>query len=53
MEVDGQLVKNIAWTYSKPLAESQPIVGLVAFLNEKVDVYLDGELQARPSTHFG
>jgi uncharacterized protein (DUF427 family) len=53
MEVDGQLIKNIAWTYSKPLAESQPIVGLVAFLNEKVDVYIDGEIQARPSTHFG
>ena len=29
-----------------------PIAGLIAFYNEKVDVFLDGELQARPVTHF-
>jgi hypothetical protein len=28
------------------------IAGLVAFLNERVDVFIDGELQARPVTHF-
>lgn len=48
IEVDGTLVENVAWSYSKPLAESQPIVGLVAFLNEKVDLYVDGVLQAKP-----
>lgn len=48
MEVDGKLVENIAWTYAKPLAESQPIVSLVSFLNEKVDIYVDGVLQDRP-----
>jgi hypothetical protein len=29
-----------------------PIAGLLAFLNEKVDIFIDGELQARPVTHF-
>lgn len=48
MEVDGDLVADIAWSYAKPLAESQPIVGLVAFLNEKVDIYIDGVLQDKP-----
>jgi hypothetical protein len=29
-----------------------PIAGLVAFLNEKVDIFIDGEPQPRPLTHF-
>jgi phosphotransacetylase len=32
--------------------ESQKIAGLVSFFNEKVDVYVDGELQERPRTKF-
>lgn len=43
---------DAVWTYRAPLPESQKIAGLAAFLNEKVDIYLDGELQERPSTHF-
>jgi hypothetical protein len=30
-----------------------PIAGLIAFYDEKVGVYLDGEPQPRPTTHFG
>jgi hypothetical protein len=29
-----------------------PIAGLVAFYDEKVDVYVDDWLQERPKTHF-
>jgi uncharacterized protein (DUF427 family) len=43
---------DLAWTYRAPLPESQKIAGLVCFYDEKVDVYLDGELQERPRTHF-
>lgn len=43
---------DLVWTYRAPLPESQKIAGLAAFLDEKVDVYLDGELQERPQTHF-
>jgi uncharacterized protein (DUF427 family) len=45
--------KDIVWSYPTPLAESQKIAGLVAFYNEKVDIYLDDVLQDRPRTKFG
>lgn len=44
--------KDIAWTYRSPLPESQKVAGLVCFYDEKAAVYLDGELQERPRTHF-
>jgi uncharacterized protein (DUF427 family) len=43
---------DLAWSYRTPLPESQKIAGLIAFYNEKVDIYLDDELQQRPSTKF-
>ena len=46
------LHRDLAWSYDAPFRESAPIAGLVAFYDEKVDVFLDGELQARPRTHF-
>jgi uncharacterized protein (DUF427 family) len=44
--------EDVAWSYRTPLPESQKIAGLIAFYNEKVDIYLDGELQERPVTKF-
>jgi uncharacterized protein (DUF427 family) len=43
---------DLAWSYRTPLPESQKIAGLIAFFDEKVDVYVDGALQERPSTRF-
>ncbi len=43
---------DLAWSYDFPTRQLLPIAGLVAFFNEKVDVTLDGELLARPTTHF-
>ncbi|HVT70396.1 MAG TPA: DUF427 domain-containing protein [Trebonia sp.] len=43
---------DLVWTYRAPLPESQKIAGRACFYDEKVDVYLDGELQERPRTHF-
>lgn len=43
---------DLVWSYPTPLAESQKIAGLIAFYNEKVDIFVDGELQERPSTIF-
>src|SRR5579859_2072131 len=43
---------DLAWIYRTPLPESQKVAGLACFYNEKVDLYLDGELQERPRTHF-
>ena len=44
--------RDLVWIYRTPLPESQKIAGLACFYNEKVDIYLDGELQERPRTHF-
>ena len=43
---------DLAWSYDAPFRESAPIAGLVAFYDEKVDVYVDGGLQPRPRTAF-
>jgi uncharacterized protein (DUF427 family) len=43
---------DLAWSYATPLPESQKIAGLIAFFDEKVDVYVDGALQDRPKTKF-
>jgi uncharacterized protein (DUF427 family) len=49
----GQAVHaDIVWIYRAPLPESQKVAGLACFYNEKADIYLDGELQERPRTHF-
>jgi uncharacterized protein (DUF427 family) len=43
---------DIVWIYRAPLPESQKVAGLACFYNEKVDLYVDGELQDRPHTPF-
>jgi len=43
---------DIAWAYDFPTRELGPIAGLVAFYNEKVDLFLDGEPLERPQTRF-
>jgi uncharacterized protein (DUF427 family) len=50
--INGETYENILWGYDFPLPESQKIAGLVAFYNEKVDIYVDEELQERPKTKF-
>lgn len=52
LDVNGRRYQDIVWMYRSPLPESQKIAGLAAVYNEKVDLYLDGELQPRPRTHF-
>jgi uncharacterized protein (DUF427 family) len=41
--LDGRRVDDIAWSYEFPLAAAAPIAGLVAFYNEKVDIFIDGQ----------
>jgi uncharacterized protein (DUF427 family) len=42
--------EDIAWTYEEPLRGAELITGLVAFFNERVDLFLDGERLERPLT---
>ena len=47
----GDTVKqDVAWTYREPILENPKIKELICFFNERVDLYVDGELQARPQT---
>ncbi len=48
----GRVHTDVAWIYRTPLPESQKIAGLACFYNERIDLYLDGEQQPRPSTPF-
>ena len=41
---------DVAWRYVHPLRDSAEIAGRVAFFNERVDIYVDGELQERAIT---
>jgi uncharacterized protein (DUF427 family) len=50
--VDGAVHPDIAWTYRFPLREVLPIAGLIAFYNEKVDLFLDDVKLERPHTKF-
>ncbi|NUS93573.1 MAG: DUF427 domain-containing protein, partial [Nocardia sp.] len=43
---------DLVWIYRTPTPESQKIAGLACFYNEKVDIYIDDELQDRPRTAF-
>jgi uncharacterized protein (DUF427 family) len=52
LRVGDQVHQDILWGYRTPLPESQKVAGLVAFLDERVDVYVDGVLQDRPKTKF-
>jgi uncharacterized protein (DUF427 family) len=52
VETGEGLHKDLVWTYRTPLPESQKVAGMACFYDEKVDVYLDGELQRRPHTLF-
>ena len=51
-QVDGRVHPDIAWTYDFPTRDVLPIAGLVAFYNEKLDIFVDGVELERPHTHF-
>jgi len=50
--VDGKRYEDYVWTYRTPLPESQQIIGLACFYNEKVDLIVDGRRIDRPKTKF-
>jgi len=52
VDTGKELHDDIVWIYRAPLPESQKIAGLVAFYDEKVDVYIDDVLQRQPHTKW-
>jgi uncharacterized protein (DUF427 family) len=51
--VGDKVEENIAWSYATPLPESERIAGYIAFYDERVDLFVDGERRERPKTRFG
>ncbi len=49
--IDGRVHPDVAWSYEFPLREVLTIAGLVAFYNEKVDLFLDGVKLEPPQRH--
>ena len=52
VEAGGKVLEDLAWSYPQPIPECPKIENLVSFFNEKVDIYVDGELKSRPKTHW-
>jgi uncharacterized protein (DUF427 family) len=50
VRIGDRVEEDLAWCYREPRRDVAPIVGMVAFFNERVDIELDGELQERPLT---
>lgn len=49
VRLGGDLRADLAWSYDFPTRQLQPIAGLVAFYNHKVDIVVDGRPVERPS----
>ncbi len=47
-----ELAPDIVWAYPSPIPECTKIENLLSFYNEKVDVFVDGELEERPQTQW-
>jgi uncharacterized protein (DUF427 family) len=52
VQIGDERRPDLAWSYNFPTRQLLPIAGLIAFYDEKVDVFVEGERQARPQTHF-
>jgi len=52
LTVNGKVYKDFVWYYPAPIPETPKIENLLCFYNEKVDLYVDGELQERPHRPF-
>lgn len=52
VRIGDTLHEDLAWTYEFPLEQVAPVARLVAFYNEKVDIFVDGAELPRPQTHF-
>jgi uncharacterized protein (DUF427 family) len=50
VRVGDRVVEDLVWSYPTPIPENPRIGGLVCFLNEKVDLVVDGERLERPVT---
>jgi uncharacterized protein (DUF427 family) len=48
IDVGDTHIDDVAWSYPAPIPELPKVEGLICFFNERVDLVVDGEAQARP-----
>jgi uncharacterized protein (DUF427 family) len=48
VDAGGRRREDLGWSYEQPLPDVVAITGLVAFWDERVDVFLDGDRRPRP-----
>jgi uncharacterized protein (DUF427 family) len=49
---DGTVLDDLVWYYPDPLNDAEPVRDLLAFYDEKVDVFVDGVRHGRPRTEW-
>jgi uncharacterized protein (DUF427 family) len=52
VRVGDRVHRDVAWAYDFPTRQLLPITGLIAFYNERVDIFVDDQRLERPRTHF-
>ncbi len=52
LELDDEVHEDLVWSYEAPIPEAEGVTGMLCFYNERVDVTVDGETQARPETPY-
>jgi uncharacterized protein (DUF427 family) len=50
VRLGDKLHEDVIWYYPFPIPECPKIANLLAFYDERVDLYVDGELQERPTS---
>jgi uncharacterized protein (DUF427 family) len=52
VHVDGVEEEDVVWFYADPKHDAERVRDYLCFFNERVDLYVDGELQERPRTQW-
>jgi uncharacterized protein (DUF427 family) len=51
-EIEDAVFTDIAWAYQNPLQDAWAVKDTVCFYQEKLDVYIDDQLEEKPPVHF-
>ncbi len=46
LRLDGRLEKDILWTYPEPFHDAEAVQGLLCFVDDRVEMEVDGELRS-------
>lgn len=52
VETGGEVTDDLVWSYRDPLPDAREVTDYFCFFNERVDLEVDGEEQARPETRW-